>query len=259
MDSILRRNLRFNTCHHAASIALRQGQRYSRLEASDGAVLEVVRLILLFIGSETHGHPHIAMVQPARVKGKLEAARHDADDGVGTAIEIDGFSNDLRIGLKALAPQGITDQGNGRRVFVLALGEAAAQHRLYAEQGKQRSGDALGFCLKRFACAADFESSLKKAGNLRKGMVVAGEADHIGRRNIDGVELVFNALVQADNAVRLIEGQWPQQHGFNDGIDSSYAADADGQRQHSGQSEARRLAQLAQAEAKIAAERFNEW
>jgi len=67
---------------------------------------------------------------------KLKAARHDANDGISFAIEVDGLAEDICIALKAIHPQGIADYGQ-RLMSVVFLGSKhATQHRLGTKRGK---------------------------------------------------------------------------------------------------------------------------
>src|SRR5208283_3236513 len=113
--------------------ALRLGHCYAGLQPRDCAILEIVRLVLLFIGSKTHRDPHVAMAQTSRIEWEFKAARHDADDGVRTAVQINSHPNRFWIGLKSLAPKCIADDRDGSRVLVFVLRKGAPHHRLYPE------------------------------------------------------------------------------------------------------------------------------
>ena len=145
------------------------------------------------------------MAELTGIEGKLEVARHDADDGVGPSIEIDGCTKNLGIGLKALKPDGVTDEGHGRAFLVFLLGEGAAEQGLHAEHGQQRCRDAFCFGREALAGAADFIALRIKARERDEGFVVAGEADHVGCGNTGRFELMFNAFMQANEAFRLVE------------------------------------------------------
>ena len=51
---------------------------------------------------EAQRHPELHGMQRSRLKREVKAPRHDADDGVGLAIEGDGTSQDARVAVKAV-------------------------------------------------------------------------------------------------------------------------------------------------------------
>src|SRR5947209_6934157 len=70
-----------------------------------------------------------------------EAGRHDADDGVGEAIEVDGTADGVWISAEALEPEAVAEDGFE---FVAGLfffgGEGAADERRSTESGEETGG-----------------------------------------------------------------------------------------------------------------------
>ena len=80
-------------------------------------------------------------------------------------------------------------------------------------------------------------------------MGVAHIDANTGRGDAGRVGAVFHALqdvAEHDQPGLIGKGQRPQQHSLDDGEDGGGGADAEGQRQHRGQRESRRLEQLTQ-------------
>ena len=64
------------------------------------------------------------MTQASGIKGKLEVARHDADDGIGSAIEVDSVAKNMGIAnhFHYVAHPTLSLADKIRRLFLLALG-----------------------------------------------------------------------------------------------------------------------------------------
>ena len=95
---------------HTGEIGLRLCKRYPRLKARDGAILKIVSLVLFFFRREAHRHPEIAMAEASGLERKFKIARHDADDGVGAAVDVDGVAKNGGIGVEALVPERVADE-----------------------------------------------------------------------------------------------------------------------------------------------------
>src|SRR5580658_9740715 len=94
------------------------------------------------VGREAHGHPELDLVQLTRLEWKLETARHDAEDGVGFAVENNRFADYAGIAVEAVEPQCVADDGERlARVFFLR-GKDAAENGLNAERGKNAGCEA---------------------------------------------------------------------------------------------------------------------
>ena len=96
----------------------------------------------------------LSRVQTLGNKGLIweaETCGQDADDGVGVAIKLDGFSHDGGIGAEFAAPQRIAENDGERAAgFVFFGKKRSAQRRLDAQNRKEIPGhsgslDAFGF------------------------------------------------------------------------------------------------------------------
>src|SRR6185437_12503910 len=70
--------------------------------------------------------------------GKMEARGHDADDGEGAFIELDGLTEQIWVGTEAAAPKSFAeDHYGGGTLFVVARQESSAGERLGLHHGKK--------------------------------------------------------------------------------------------------------------------------
>jgi hypothetical protein len=72
----------------------------------------------------------------------LKILRHDADDGVGNAVQVYDLANDVRATSVAMLPKTVAQDSNMRAWLVLLLSERAAEELLDPEHWKNRSRDA---------------------------------------------------------------------------------------------------------------------
>jgi hypothetical protein len=94
---------------------------------NDVIVEDPCGLLGKLIGSETEWNPELGPIQTAAVEGKLEGGRHDANDRVGLAVEIDGVPEDPGIAMISALPERIADDHDGLVTSVVLSGKHSAQ------------------------------------------------------------------------------------------------------------------------------------
>src|ERR1700744_3646823 len=122
------------------------------------------------------------MAEAPRLEWKFKIARHDTDDGVGTAVDVDGVTKNGGIGVEALVPERVADDRHRRRAVIFVLRERAAQQRRYAKYRKKRRRHTFRAYMERLPCSGQFVLSRNKPAQPGKRMVVARELNHIGGR-----------------------------------------------------------------------------
>src|SRR4029077_16176595 len=93
---------------HALGIlrSLRQGDLI--LKTGDHLVSPKAGVLVgKFVGRQAHRYPQLRLVETAVLQGKRETARHHADNRIDLAIQSDGRSEDMRIILVTVPPQGV--------------------------------------------------------------------------------------------------------------------------------------------------------
>src|ERR1700730_10537278 len=81
-------------------------------------------------------HPELRLVKATGLQGKLEPARHNADDCVGLPIKNDGDSKYVRIAVIPVQPQDITDDRDLLMSIFLLLRKDPAQNRSDVQRRK---------------------------------------------------------------------------------------------------------------------------
>ncbi len=103
------------------------GEGHAGSEARQHPVIPASSAVDEIAFGKTDGNPQFAAVELAWDEGKLEGARHHADDFVGCAVEEDLRSGDVRIVVEAAVPHRIADDGDGLVLFVLTLRKGTPQ------------------------------------------------------------------------------------------------------------------------------------
>jgi hypothetical protein len=189
----------------------------------------------------------------------MERRRHDAEYGVGVSVEGDGFPEDGGIALK-LGPPEIVHEHHDAVAAGLGLlrREGTAEQRRDAEDGEDAGGSAENFDLERMPADAQRHGVLFDRSHRLKAAAVLLPVDEVvgGDRQlrIDVAEL-GHPLLYDDQLVRLRKRQWPEYCVIDQREDRRGRADAERQRQQSGESKAGRPGQLAQCIAQILKER----
>ncbi len=237
--------------HDSIDIDLGLGSVDAGFQAGDEAVVVVLAFGVLFNRGEAHGNPEVVMAQPAGLEWKLEGLRHDANDGVGAAVEVDLLAEDVGVGLEALPPEGGADYRYRGGVFVLLLGEGAAEDGVDSEDGKKRGGHAFGGGVKGGSGAGNVVAGADVAAGSGKGLAFTLEDEDVGGGDAEVVRVFGDEFMHADEAAGIGEGQRAQQDGLHDREDRGRGADSHGKGEDRGCGEGRRLAQLAQAVAQV--------
>ena len=164
----------------ASCAACREGDAI--LEAGDHVVSPKAGVLIgKFVRREAHGHPELRLVEVPGLQGKLETARHHADDRVGLAVENDGTAEDVRIAVVAVQPQGITDDCQRLMGVLFLLRKDAAKDGLNAEGGEDTCGEPGGVDFFRSGAAGKLKvgggvaaKRGERAGCVRVGADLAG-------------------------------------------------------------------------------------
>ena len=187
--------------------------------------------------------------------GQMGRRRHDADDGVGIAVERDCFADDGRIARELGAPQIVHEYDDALAAGLrIVAGKGAADLRLYGEHGKDAGRGRDGFNLHRVIADAERERAGPHGGHGLDGAGVA--LPHFKVIGVEGqgwIEIaeLGHLLLKNDEAVRVGIGKRAEEHVVDEGEDGGGGADAEGQRQDDGEGEAGCIAQLANGIAQI--------
>jgi hypothetical protein len=198
---------------------------------------------------EHQGNPELGRLLEvlAEVGGQPEVLRHDADDFVAGAVDLDGAANDRWVGAEAAFPEaeGQHDDARTGAAGVFAVLEAAADERARAEDvehvgGRLTGTDALGLARAgevRLARAPGRDT----AQAARRAVV-----PHLGRRH---PRLVPAAPAAPDHhaPVRLAPRKRRQQRGADHAEDGGGRAEAEAEREDGDEGEARLPRERAQA------------
>lgn len=161
--------------------------------------------------------------------GDLEAWGHDADNGVGRAVERDGLSDDGGIAAEAVAPETVAedDDGGGAGVVFLFI-EDPAEEGLDAEQGEHVSGALHAIEADRLAIAGKGVGPAAEGGHVAEGIGLGLPVRVVGGgRGVFGEAPGGGVLPDADELPRLGVGQGPEHDGVHDAEHSGGGADAE--------------------------------
>ena len=203
----------------------------------------------LFRG-EAERNPDLGLIETACRQWKLEAARHNADDGIGAAIENDGLPNDAGVAMIAIEPQRIADEGERCVGVVLLRGEDAAQNRPNAERREDSSAEACTGELLGSSVAGKLVAGDEKRAHGRKRprrVLVGGDF----ARGDAHARALADMITNQDQAARIGEWQRSEKNAFDEREDGDGRAHAQRQREDGGQVERGRLEHLAKGEAKV--------
>ena len=89
-------------------------------------------------------------------------------------------------------------------------------------------------------------------------MILALEDEDVGSSNAQRVRITSKVLMDADKAVGVLEGKWPQENGFNDRECGGHAADSERKREDCGKRESWRFTQLPESESGVMEKTFEE-
>ena len=116
-----------------------------------------------------HGHRHPELCIRIR---ELKLGRHDADDRIVRAVELDVSADERRLGAKNALPQVVAQQDDAIPAgYLLVLGEIAAVKRFDAEHRKKGRGDVLTFDAPRLGAPGQVEADIAKGSHPFKNVV----------------------------------------------------------------------------------------
>src|SRR6202040_1854296 len=138
-------------------------------QSSDDSILRGFILDPAFVRlSELNRDPYLWLLW---IEGKLETARHDSDDSVRIAVQLDDLAENVRVSAESISPNGVTQHCHlgvtSAHEFLDRIVEIATHRRLHSKGRKQVSADPGGVHLPRPGI------SLKKGGRF----VVCVECD----------------------------------------------------------------------------------
>ena len=216
--------------------SLREGDAV--LNAGDHLVApDACVLIGEFIRGEAHGHPELRLIKVPGLQRKLEIARHDTDNRVCPAVEVQGSAEDAGIAVIAVQPQGVTDDGKRQMGILFLRGEDTSEDGLNAQCGKDAGGEAGGFDLLWNGSARELVAGgrVSAQGGKSSGCARVG-SDLTGS---DGsVHATSQLISQQNQLVGMLEWKGTQQDAFDDREDRGGGADTQGQGEDDGQGKA---------------------
>jgi len=210
-------------------------------------------------------HGMIGAVLPARIGAsahdrepgvdcmrRIHLARHNADNGGWLAVKIDHASNNLGIAVKGAVPKTIAENDQGRRarlIFIFSEGPANLRRQSdYVEEVRRykRNRDSFRFAAGNAAEIARLQTAERE---MLERSAVAPPVDVI--RQSDRHIRSGGGLIKINDALRLRIRERTEEDGVNHAEDRAVRTDAERQREHSDDCEARGFAQLAEGEAEI--------
>ena len=143
-----------------------------------------------------------------------------------------------------LLPEVVAEDGNALASRLgLSLLEDAADERFGPHHGEEVGRDILGLDVRGVSRPGQAHIGRTVHGQLFKGMVLALPVFVVGQRDRLQIAVIL-LLLDGQHTVHLGYGQGTQNYGVHDAVAGRIGADANGQREHRGQRESRRLAQL---------------
>ena len=152
------------------------GSRVEARDHVDGAVTAITSIDV-----------HAERCPDVRPFGKLEAWFHDPHDLVGPSVEPDRATDDRSIEVESPLPQLMRDQRDGCRLgrLVFVLTEAPADHRPFAQERKQRGGDAGAVDANRLLVVAEIELVAREDPEALETLHLVHPVAQVARRDVD--------------------------------------------------------------------------
>src|SRR5277367_3993807 len=177
-----------------SSILLGLHGGHTGLQPPDQVVAPVSCTLYQFGLGEAHGHPKLTAVQLAGHKGKLEFARHHADDLVRLAVEENLLAQDMNVAMETAAPRLVAENCQLLAALILLLSKGAAHQRRNAEHRKDTCGESCGVDLSRGALAGEFIGRGLVTAQAGEGMGVAHVDASPGRRDTGCISAILYAF-----------------------------------------------------------------
>src|SRR4029077_9538449 len=167
------------------------------------AVIVPVTPALQFVGGEGPGNPKfsgLVIVFGTRQR-ELEILRHDADDGVGNAVQVYDLANDVRSTSVAMLPKTVAQDSNMRAWLVLLLSVRAAEERLDPEHWGNRSRDARSGGAFGLAATREVKTFILESSERGERLLRPLNYRDVGRRSRDlRVSQGLEAFTQHDKS-----------------------------------------------------------
>src|SRR5258708_7120591 len=191
-----------------------------------------------------------------------KAGRHDSDQGAVRAVEDEGLVDEGGVGGEAVDPCAVAhdEDGRGAGLVVGGLG-CASEERGHAEEFKRAGSDVVAVkALGAFAGAVK-NVEAGTADDAVKGMILGDIVEEFGPgENGSAARLILLSVVNYDRdesaGVRIREGL--HHDVLDDAEDGRGGADAEGESDGGDDREGRALAEVAEGEADVLAERAHE-
>ena len=183
-------------------------------------------------------HPELGWLRILVVGRKQEPSRHDADDLVGPAVDLNGPSDDRRIGAISAAPQRVAEHDDVRPFGeVLGGRENPSDGRTHSEDRKRVRRDAGGCDTLRVTAAGQVDLPLAPGRHFPQSSGAAPVVHDLPRRNPGFVEC--RPLAPDHHRASWIgPRQRAEQHGIDHAEDRGVRADSQGQRDYRHRGEA---------------------
>ena len=238
--------------------------RDARLEASHDVQPHESSILELVPGGSDggfHGQGDIEVGRRAHLD-PVKGRRGDAHDREGVAVELEQVPDDTRISSEPALPVAVVEHGHRARVgLMVVLGtQGAADRRPHPEDVEEVAGD--DFPERSLGLTLGFETQGHgKAGqDAREDLVLVAKVPVHGiRERLVGEEraLVGARAVEQHQLLGAGHGQEPQEDLIQQGEDRGVGADAQTQRGHHQQGEARILGQHPDGVAQVLDESFH--
>ena len=160
------------------------------------------------------------------------AARHDADDLLGTVVDLDVLPDDAGIAAVGPLPELVREDRHRRRVrHRVGRGEPAARQRLHVQRRHQLGRDQRRDRTAR-RLRVEVDGANRVGADRGERLVVVAELDELRQRHPELVEPEPRELAgDVLQPIRLRIGQRPQQHAVDDAEHRRVGADAERERQ----------------------------
>jgi hypothetical protein len=222
---------------NGAHLCLRLPPGYARFEARHHTQVMIASACRL-IRPKGHRRPELLFTS-----GEAEMRGHNADDRVRMIVERQALPNNASIAAEAPLPQAMTEHDYALGVgAVFLLRKDAPQRRRDAEQREQAGRNTYALDPLRLATPGQAQARAPEGGDLREDSILIAPVNEIRRRYVVVREAELRrSLPHHHEFVRILIRQRPQQRRVRHAKDGRVRADAERQRNHRNQCEARVL------------------
>ena len=163
----------------------------------------------------------------------LKRGRQHADHRVGQAVERQRSPNRIWIRPERAPPEPVADDDDARVAArpVFLIEEIAAERRRHLQRAQKRRGDVHAGHGFGISGRGPGEPSIRHRGERLEALGLAAPIEEVGVGCGERRPVVRDvAFPDADQPVRVREGQWPQHDRVDHAEDGGVGADAEGQR-----------------------------